>query len=154
MPPSLPIPQLLTQPGRRWIPKPPATEEETEHLRSMIRFELPAEYLELLRFCNGGEGDLDADPLLFWMDAISSSIEHNRFWEKEGTFRDFWFFGGNGGLEAIAFDLRSGPPYPVVMIDQGAGEESAVQIAESMADFVQRIGLDPDRPGASQDRVE
>ena len=54
----------------------------------------------------------------------------------------FMFFGSNGGLESIAFDIRVGPPWRIVTVDQVAGAESATAIAPSMAAFIEAIGLE------------
>ncbi|HOB76109.1 MAG TPA: SMI1/KNR4 family protein [Phycisphaerae bacterium] len=150
MPSDQPIAGLLRQPDRDWKPNPPASEEEIARLRAAVRFQLPAEYIELLRFCNGGHGEVDAPPLLFFMDSIAEALEHNKVWNSEGRYLDFWFFGGNGGLETLGFDLRVGPPHPIIMIDTIAGEESAEQIADSMADFIPKMGLASDRPDHDQ----
>jgi len=58
------------------------------------------------------------------------------------NFPTFMFFGSNGGLESIAFDLRVGPPWPIVMIDQIAGPESAKEIAPNMGAFIEAIGIE------------
>ncbi len=58
---------------------------------------------------------------------------------------DFFVFAGNGGLESIAFDLRNGPPFPVVMIDPIAGPESAEQIAPDIVAFIEAIGIEAGR---------
>ena len=57
-------------------------------------------------------------------------------------FPTFMFFGSNGGLESIAFDIRVGPPWRIVTVDQVAGAESATAIAPSMAAFIEAIGLE------------
>jgi hypothetical protein len=57
-------------------------------------------------------------------------------------FPTFIFFGSNGGLESLAFDLRVGPPWRIVMIDQIAGPDSARVIAPNMGAFIEAIGLD------------
>ena len=103
---------------------------------------MPEEYLELLRFSNGGEGDLALLPLLFVLFDVDEVLKmlSDRFYRDE--FHDFLSFGGNGGLEQIAFALRKGEPYPIVMIDLIAGSESAVEIAPDMAQFVEAIGLE------------
>ena len=82
------------------------------------------------------------------MDSIAESVEHNEMWRKEGRYSGFWFIGGNGGLETIGFDLRVGPPWPLIMIDCIAGEDSAVRIAADMAEFIEKIGRAADRPRA------
>ena len=141
MPLNRPIRDILQEPARDWTPKPPASEDEIASLRKVVPFELPLEYIELLRYCNGGNGELNARPLLFCMDSIAASVEHNELWRKEGQYVNFWFIGTNGGLETIGFDLRVGPPWPLVMIDCIAGDDSAEQIASDMSDFIGKIGL-------------
>jgi len=47
---------ILSQPKRDWQAKAPASEAEIAHLQLQTRADLPLEYLELLRFSNGGEG--------------------------------------------------------------------------------------------------
>ena len=142
-----PISNILTDAGREWTPKAAAEESEISKLRQLAPFVLPAEYVELLRFCNGGYGELDAPPLRFQMDTIAETVEHNEMWRKEGQYASFWFIGSNGGLETIGIDLRSGPPWPIVMIDCLAGEDSAEQIANDMAEFITKIGISADRKG-------
>ncbi len=135
------IATTLSEPGRLWTPNPPADEAAIARLCASAPFEFPAEYLELLRFCNGGYGEIEAPPLLFWLDPIERAVERNELCHNDGAFAAFWLFGHNGGLEAIAFDLRERSPLPIVMIDCIAGEGSAKRIADTMADFVAKIGL-------------
>jgi hypothetical protein len=135
------VADILSEPGREWTSKRPADENQIAELSQNVGFELPAEYIELLRFCDGGYGELDAQPLLFEMDSIAAAVEHNQVWREQGQFCEFWFIGGNGGLELIAFDLRTGPPWSIVMIDPIAGPRSAERIADSMPEFILRIGL-------------
>ena len=135
------IAEILNEAGRIWTPNPPADEVEIAQLVKLAPFELPLEYLELLRYCNGGEGELNAPPLWFQMESIADSIWHNEFFHKQGDFLSFWFIGGNGGLETIGFDRRTGPPWAIVMIDCIAGDQSAERIASHISDFIWRIGL-------------
>jgi hypothetical protein len=132
----------LSQPKRDWSAAAPASETEIAHLVSRARAELPAEYLSLLLLSNGGEGPLALPPLWFQFYAVKDCIElcHNS--QVIECFPDFIFFGSNGGLESIAFDMRAGPPWPIVMIDQIAGPESAKEIAPDMAAFIEAIGLE------------
>lgn len=120
----------------------PAGEGELKQLFDHTRFELPAAYIALLRHCNGGYGPLDAPPLFFRMDSIAESIANNEVWHAKGLYRGFWFIGGNGGLETIGFDIRGGQPWPLVMIDCIAGDDSAERIATDISDFINRIGLE------------
>jgi hypothetical protein len=61
---------VLSQPKREWQAKAPASELEIALLESQARADLSAEYLELLRFSNGGEGPLALPPLWFQLYAV------------------------------------------------------------------------------------
>jgi hypothetical protein len=91
----------------------------------------------------GGEGPLALLPLWFQLYAVKDCIDlcHANQHVLE-NFPTFMFFGSNGGLESIAFDLRVGPPWPIVMIDQIAGPESAKEIAPNMGAFIEAIGIE------------
>jgi hypothetical protein len=132
--------EFLSESGRIWTPNPSASEAELELLRNSVNFSIPEEYLSFLKINNGGFGELDAEPLLFDLFSIKWAVEFNKNWHSENNFLDFWFFGSNGGLESIVLDLRHEQNQPVVMIDVIAGEESAQQIASSMAEFILLIG--------------
>jgi hypothetical protein len=139
---------ILSQPKRDWQAKAPASEAEIAHLQSQARADLPLEYLELLRFSNGGEGPVALPPLWFQLYATKDCIE---LWHANQQvlerFPTFMFFGSNGGLESIAFDLRVGPPWPIVMIDQIAGPESAKEIAPNIEAFIEAIGIEAEGQG-------
>jgi hypothetical protein len=77
--------------------------------------------------------------VLFDVDQVLKMWD-DRFYREESP--EFLFFGGNGGLEQIAFDLRWGEPYSIVMIDPIAGSESTVEIAPNMIPFIEAIGLE------------
>jgi hypothetical protein len=136
---------VLSQPTREWQAKGPASEVEIALLQSQARADLPGEYLEFLRFSNGGEGPLALPPLWFQLYAVKDCIDlcHTNQQVLE-NFPTFMFFGSNGGLESIAFDLRVGPPWPIVMIDQIAGPESAKEIAPNIGAFIEAIGIEAD----------
>jgi hypothetical protein len=51
------------------------SEDEIAEARQLVGFQLPPDYLELLRFCNGEQGVLDAAPLLFVLYEIAAAIE-------------------------------------------------------------------------------
>ena len=52
----------------------PATDADIAFLESKTNTELPREYLELLRFSNGGEGPLALPPLWFQPYAVKDCI--------------------------------------------------------------------------------
>jgi len=100
------------------------------------------EYLDLLRYSNGGEGPLDLPPLWF---ALYSSLECIELFHSDedllADLADFVFFGSNGGLETIGFDLRTAHPWRIVMIDPIAGPSSCAEIAADISTFIRKIGI-------------
>jgi hypothetical protein len=56
----------------------------------------------------------------------------------------FLIFGGNGGGEYLAFDLRIGSPWPIVAIDMVAGGRSADVISPDFDTFYDQIGVAAD----------
>lgn len=134
---------LLTQRDRRWNSAPGASEQQIARLVASSPVPMPDAFLEFFRFSNGGEGDLALPPLIFVLDDVDTVIGglHDPFLAE--NFPGFLFFGGNGGLERIALDLRGGnPPWPIVMIDPIAGPSSAEQIAPDMRTFLHAVGLE------------
>jgi hypothetical protein len=144
---------LLSEPKRKWTARPPADDAKIAELVSQAQVFLPIEYLDLLRTTNGGEGDLALAPLWVQLYSVEECIEilHDPSMKdclhipqsSDGPTPPYFFvFAGNGGLETIAFDLRIGPPWPIVMIDPIAGSDSAEQIAPDIASFINAIGLE------------
>jgi len=135
------VTRTLSQVERNWNGSLPATGLEIEQLSSSTGIDLPQEFLDLLKFSNGGEGDIALPPMIFQLDKIQDIINlaKDDFYKNE--FPNFLFFGGNGGLEMIAFDLQT-KPHPIVMIDQIGGEESATEIAPTIVEFIKAIGLE------------
>lgn len=127
-----------------WRRSPGASEEELATLISASPFPLPQLLIDLMRFSNGGEGPLAIEPGWFVLDPISDIVDGfcDDFLTNE--FPGFLFFGGNGGLERIAFDTRPiTPTFPIVMIDPISGPESAEQIASDFHTFAAAIGTSP-----------
>lgn len=135
--------RILSQPEREWHAQEPASEADITLLASKARAELPVEYLELLRFSNGREGPLALPPQWFQLHSTKDCIElchMNQHVLQE--FPTYMFFGSNGGIESFAFDLSAEQPWPVVMIDQIVGPNSATEIAPNMSAFIEAIELD------------
>src|SRR5260221_4294030 len=99
------VSDLLSQPERKWAKASEASDAEIAELLGSIDFEWPDEYLDLLRFSNGGDGELALPPMWFLLFEIKLTINlrSDEFYRNE--FPNFLFFGSNGGLEMIAFDL-------------------------------------------------
>lgn len=134
---------ILTQPDRRWTSVPGAPEERVRRLASLAPVRLPGALLDLLRFSDGGEGELALPPYWFVMDSVSAIVHSLLDPSEREQYAGFVFFGGNGGLERLALDCRSGTePWPVVMIDPIAGPESAEPVAPRFEVFAAAIGLE------------
>jgi hypothetical protein len=133
------IGEILGQPDRNWTRSRPATESEIADLVRSVDFDWPAEYLDLLRFSNGGEGELALPAMWLQLYAASTVIEmgNEDFYQSE--FPDHLFFASNGGVEMIAFDRSK---KLIVMIDPISGPESAVEIAQNMDRFINAIGFE------------
>jgi hypothetical protein len=136
------VSEILKQANRNWSGNPPAGEEDILRLVQSCKVKLPNEYLDMLRLSNGGEGDLALPPRRFVLFDIDEVLEMMGDEFYRGEFPSLLFFGGNGGMEQIAFDLSKGGPYPIVMIDPIAGAESVMEIASNMTQFIEAIGLE------------
>lgn len=126
--------------------RPPASDTAIDRISQIAPEPLPDEFFELLRFSNGGEGPLNLPPLYF----MSYEAEFICELHLDPNYCEIWpgmfQFGSNGGLEAIAFDIRGSGPWPIVMFDPVAGIESSGVIATGIADFIQAIGFDDTDP--------
>ena len=86
-------------------------------------------------------------PLVFVLDDVDFLVSNVEDSYMRELYPGLLFFGGNGGLERIAFDMRGGrPPWPIVMIDPVVGNESAVKIADDFDEFAEAVGRS--KPGA------
>jgi hypothetical protein len=124
----------------RWLPRPPAAAEAIARLERAADVPLPADYLELLRTCDGGEGALGLAPLWLVLWDADRAAEHGRAEAWPGLFA----FGTNGGEETLAFDLRERGRAPVVMFDPDGGVDTVRTIAPDVAALVAAIGQDLD----------
>jgi hypothetical protein len=130
--------------GRDWYRMDGAPAQTIEDLRAAAPSELPESYLELLSFSDGGEGPLPVNPLNLCLDPVQeviTRIANGNYGQPE--FDGFLIFGGNGGGEYLAFDMRQGTPWPVVTIDMVAGRESAEAVASDFDNFINLIGVKP-----------
>ncbi|MCW4463569.1 SMI1/KNR4 family protein [Sphingomonas sp. BT-65] len=129
--------------GRDWFAMGGAPAEELSYLRAVAPHDLPERYLDLLAFSNGGEGPLPSRPHNMCLDpagTVAVTIESAN--HGQADLQGFLVFGSNGGGEYIAFDTRTGTPWPVVTIDMVAGGGSAEVIAPDFDAFYDRIGIE------------
>ena len=132
--------------GREWHKTKGASSEAITVLKSAAPTELPESYYALLSFSNGGEGPLAVQPLWLCLYPAEEVVQI----ERDATFREFFaklfVIGGNGGGEAVAFDLRGSEPYPIVAFDMTNINllESVRQIAPSFDATLELIGRNPE----------
>jgi hypothetical protein len=128
--------------GRDWFAAPAAKTELLEQLRQIAPVDLPDSYFALLAASDGGEGPLPTSPYTLCLDPSADVIDALR---SGRTGSDgFLVFGGNGGGEYLAFDLRGLKPWPVVAIDMVAGAETAETVAPDFDSFTKMIGREAD----------
>lgn len=132
----------LSAPERSWCARPPANRSVVRLVQKAAPDKLPTEYLDLLRYGDGGEGPLALPALYFMLYPAKEVAELNSSADQRDLYPGLFTFGSNGGLESIAFDTRAKRPWPVVMFDPVAGVESAVVIARDMSAFVAAIGCE------------
>jgi len=136
----------MIDPDRDWHAAEGASADALARLRDVAPVQLPERYLELLAFSNGGEGPLPVQPFRFCLYPAEEAAEI----EREGDFReffpDFFVFGGNGGGEVIALDLRAAEPWPVVYFDMMniSLHESIQPLAPDFDAFLGLVGIDED----------
>lgn len=129
--------------GRDWHCAAGASDHILAHLRAVAPAELPERYLQLLSASDGGEGPLPVSPFNLCLDPASEVIARLADGNSgQLEFDGFLIFGGNGGGEYLAFDMRHGAPWPVVTIDMVAGRGSAEVVAPDFDRFSDLIGLE------------
>src|SRR5919108_4703349 len=87
----------------KWYTEPPASEAALEQLQQQSKLRLPTDYLDLLRYSNGGQGVLAVRPYLFRLWPAEEVIENNLDYEMPDYVPGFFGFGDNGGGEFFAF---------------------------------------------------
>ena len=127
-----------------WHGNAPAEPDSLNLLRVAAGVELPDDYLRFLAFSDGGEGPLGVDPGYIVIDPVNDVVAHKKNRTFEEFFPGFLVFGGNGGGELLAFDIRSSGPWPVVMIAMTNIDlsESVVRIAADFSELLKSIGND------------
>src|SRR4051794_23741397 len=83
---------------------PPASPAVLRDLASASPIALPEEYLALLGFSNGGEGNLGVEPGWFVLWPAEEVLVSNREFGVPELLPGFFGFGSNGGGELLAFD--------------------------------------------------
>ncbi|MDP1026774.1 SMI1/KNR4 family protein [Sphingomonas sp. KR1UV-12] len=129
--------------GRDWHKLAAADDNDLRQLEEAAPVDLPASYLAFLRYSNGGEGPLPVQPLnlcLYPAEEVAQIAREGTFTE---CFQGLFVIGDSGGGEAVALDLRSGPPFSVVSLDMTNTDclEATITVAASFDDALSLIGL-------------
>ncbi|MDX8356797.1 SMI1/KNR4 family protein [Sphingopyxis terrae] len=127
---------------RDWHRSPGATAEALKSLRAALPMEMPASYFSLLSFSDGGEGPLAVQPFYLCLDPTAEIIERQSKPPGQSEFETIFIFGGNGGGEYLALDLRQEQPWPVISVDMIAGLESAEIVAKDFESFLDLVGVE------------
>jgi hypothetical protein len=119
-----------------WLFPQGASEEVLQELRSSV-VGLPASYLDLLRLGNGGEAGLSVSPYTLCLDSAEDALS---YW-KSGTYtiQEAFVFGGDGGGELLALDMRQSSFCSVICFDPIDPEGSIEQIAPSFEQFIAMV---------------
>ena len=132
---------MYKEEAAKWQREPPAEEHELQKLIEQCGIELPNAYLDLLRYSNGGEGELGIEPGWFQLWPVEEVIELNQSYEVQTNLPGFWGFGSNSGGELLAFDVRRSTPFKVFMIPLiPMDEKAAVKIADDFESFACAMG--------------
>jgi hypothetical protein len=116
-----------------WLSKEGASTEALRKLVSEVKG-LPSAYVELLRLGNGGEVGLKVSPFNLCLDSVEAALG---YW-KSGTYtmKGVFIFGGNGGGELLAFDMRQSGVTPVISFDPIDPEGSIERVAPDFEQFM------------------
>lgn len=137
--------EILRDPSAKWTRSTPAAEEAIRQLIARCDFALPDEYLELLRYSNGGEGSLGVEPGWFQIWPAEEVVTCNEEYEVSQALPGDFAIGSSGGGEMLTFRKQAGPPWPVYMIPFiGMCEEDCLEIASNFVAFVAAFGKEID----------
>jgi hypothetical protein len=139
---TMSISELARASASTWTPAPPASEHVLSSLCQAVGFELPSDYLDFLRFSDGGCGSIPVDPWCF--DSLwkaTELAEFNRNYQIQIYCPGFFGIGSTGGGDMFAFDMRGEEPWPVVSIPCiGMEPAAALPVAPDFRSFVAMFG--------------
>jgi hypothetical protein len=132
----------IVERGGIWRGCMPASESSLQDLRKGAPAGLPDTYFMLLRFSHGGEGDLGIEPGWFCPWPAEEVLKLNLDYEIADNMPGLFGFGSNGAGELIAFDLRQGPPWQVVMAPFiGMEPATVIRLATDFDEFLRWVGV-------------
>ena len=118
---------------RKMTVKPGAKEKALGELQRAVRIELPADYLEFLRWTNGADGDIGRNYVQVWSAEEITSDPY--------PFEEFvpglLFIAGDGGAALFGFDSRIHPMPIVITHHDDLDLEYLVVAAPSFTAFLE-----------------
>jgi hypothetical protein len=107
---------MLLEPQQLFVEfnkNPPASSEAIQAFKAASWVQLPEDYLEFLRECNGGEGFIGGAYAMLWR--VEELLEMNEGYSVREFAPELFLFGSDGGGEAYAYNLQTGM-MPIVMV--------------------------------------
>jgi hypothetical protein len=123
----------------RWSGNEGASAGALETLRAAAPLKLPSEYYQLLEYSNGGEGPLPAPLFNLCLDPAETVSDFEQIGVFAKTAPGLFVFGGDGGGQLFAFNLRVAAPWPIVTFDGVDPDGSMQTVANSFAEFTALI---------------
>ncbi|MGO8704301.1 MAG: SMI1/KNR4 family protein [Candidatus Brocadiia bacterium] len=122
----------------RFDRRPGVKEDAVAKSEKQLGVKLPSEYLEFLKFTNGGEGFIGkGDYLMLW--SVEELVPLNQSYEVQNYAPGLLIFGSDGGGEAYGFDTRP-PQWPIVQVPfVGMDWNLARPMGESFVAFLERL---------------
>jgi len=126
-----------------WYKCEGASQGEIEALKSTVSFDLPVQYIDLLKYSNVGEGPLPVEPFNFVLDSVEQATDPEFLKSYKENFPGYFVFGGNGGGEFIALEINTGR---IVALDSTniILTESVLHVAACFREFIKLIGSESD----------
>jgi hypothetical protein len=120
-----------------FLNKPGANQEDIERACTALNFTPPSDYLDALRFSNGGEGFINHSYLRLY--SIEELLTLNESYQVNTFAPGLIIFGSTGGGEAYAFNTRNAPieliQIPFIPLDLEYGES----LGQTFLEFLQRL---------------
>lgn len=136
-------PRELLVTKEEWLADEPSSPGALSALREAVPL-LPSAYLSLLSRGNGGEAELSVSPFNLCIDSAESALE---YWQSGSyTMNGVFVFGGNGGGELLAFDMRQKEPWPVISFDPIDPEGSVGIVADEFSLLLKLVTVDQTTP--------
>jgi hypothetical protein len=97
---------------------------------------IPSDYFELIKFCNGGEGFIGEEyVVLYKLEELKQiNIDYN----VQKYTPEIFLFGSNGADEAIAFDFRTNEK-KYILIPFIFEYDGIIELGDSINEFLERI---------------